>query len=333
MSDYLAFRKRARFYILPMLTILVFSWIALFSLSCRYYKLERKLDPENRDWLMRVRYIITKDEQHAFLDLPEAEREEFKEEFWERRDPDPDTEENEFRIEYENRLEQAEELFVSEGKPGWLTDRGRIYILFGPPMDRITNPMGSTSQTRCQEVWYYGNFPVVFIDETCTGSFRLVTYDLTSIRSFNLNYMHELNMAQASAQQTIVGRVEEFKYDWQVEKTLVTDDRIEGKIHISMPYANIWFSEDVGKLSTTLSVHLELKNAEGTLVWEHDSSYPIETNEDELREFKGEEYKIEIPFVFEEEIANLRGGKNKLYAVLTNETGGDEVKKVMDFEI
>jgi hypothetical protein len=145
--------------------------------------------------------------------------------------------------------------------------------------------------------------------------------------------MHELNMAQAAAQQTIVGRVEEFSYDWGVEKTLVSEDRIEGTIHISMPYSNIWFSEDVGKLRTTLSLHLELKNAEGTIIWEHDSSYLIETDEDELKDFKGKEYKIEVPFVLVEEIESLRGGKNKLYAILTNETGGDEVKKVLDFEI
>jgi len=333
MFDFSTLRKRARSYLLPILIILIFSWITLFSLSCRYYKLEGKLDPENKDWLDRVRYIITKDEQHAFLDLPNEEKEEFKEEFWKRRDPDPDTEENEFKLEYDNRLEQADELFLSEGKPGYLTDRGRIYILFGPPMDRITNPMGSSSQNRCREIWYYGNFPVIFEDTTCTGTYRLVTYDLSSMRSFNLNYMHELNMAQAAAQQTIVGRVEEFKYDWKVEKSLVTDDRIEGKIYISMPYSNIWFSEDVGKLTTPLSVHLELKNAEGILVWEHDSTHPIETNEDELKDFKGEEYKMEIPFVLEKEIESLRGGKNKLYATLTNETGGDEVKKVMDFEI
>jgi len=322
-------RKRARSYLLPILIILIFSWITLFSLSCRYYKMERKLDPENKDWLNRVRYIITKDEQHAFLDLPDEEKEEFKEEFWKRRDPDPDTEENEFKLEYEHRLELADELFVSEGKPGWLTDRGRIFILFGPPMDRITNPMGSSSQNRCQEIWYYGNFPIIFEDSTCTGNYRLVT----SLGGRNLNYMHELNMAQASAQQTIVGRVEEFRYDWKVEKSLVSDDRIEGTVYINMPYSNIWFSEDVAKLRTTLSVHLELKNAEGTIVWEHDSSYPIETDEDELKDFKGKKYKIEIPFVLEKEIESLRGANNKLYAIITNETGGDEVKKVMDFEI
>jgi len=333
MIAFLTFRRGARLYLIPILFLFLFSWIALFSLSCHYYKLEKKLDPDNKDWLNRVRYIITREEQHTFLDLPESGREQFKEEFWKRRDPDPDTEENEFKLEYYNRMGKANELFVSEGKSGWLTDRGRIYILFGPPMDRITNPMGYDSYSRCQEIWYYGSFPVVFVDSTCTGNYRLITYDLSSLRSFNLMYMHELNMAQVAAQQTIRGRVEEFSYDLRVEKSFVDEDRIKGTVFISMPYSNIWFSEDAGKLATTLSVHLELKNSEGTLVWEKDSSYRIETDEDEIKELKGKVYKMGIPFVLDKEIASLRAGKNKLHVTLTNETGKDEVKKVMNFEI
>jgi len=333
MIEYQTFLGRAKRLFLPAVAVSLIAWLALCSLSCHYYKLEKNLDPENKEWLDRVRYVITKEEKHAFLDLPEAEREQFKEDFWERRDPDPDTEENEFKMEYNNRLEQADELFVSEGKPGWLTDRGRIYILFGPPMDRITNPMGYMSQNECREIWYYGNFPVVFVDSTCTGTYRLVTYDLSSLRSFNLMYMHELNMAQAAAQQTIRGRVEEFSYDWRVEKTYAGQDRIEGIIFISIPYANIWFSEEIGKLVTTLSVELELKNSAGELVWEKKAAFRIETDEDELKELKGKEYAMEIPFVLEKKLESLREGKNKIFITLTNETGGDEVKKVMNFEI
>ncbi|MGB7295622.1 MAG: GWxTD domain-containing protein [Candidatus Aminicenantales bacterium] len=320
-------------YLIPVLFLFLLAWAALFSLSCHYHKLEQKLDSDNREWLNRVRYIITRDEQHTFLDLSESEREQFKEDFWNRRDPDPDTEENEFKLEYYNRMGQADELFRSEVKSGWLTDRGRIYILFGPPMDRIANPMRYDSQSRCQEIWYYGNFPVLFIDSNCTGTYRLETHDLSSIRGFNLMYMHELNMAQAAAQQTIRGRVEEIRYDWKVEKTLIGEDRIEGTVFISMLYSNIWFSEDVGKLATTLSVYLELKNSEGALVWKKDSSFRIGTDKDELKELKDKEYEMEIPFVLEKEIASLRAGQNKLYITLTNETGGDEGKKAMNFEL
>ncbi len=114
---------------------------ALLS-ACRLYKLARQLPPEYADFLSQVRYIITKEEEKIFLELPHSEKDRFIEEFWARRDPDPDTEENEFKTEFFKRVERANALFISEGKPGWLTDRGRIYVLFGPPTDRITDSLG-----------------------------------------------------------------------------------------------------------------------------------------------------------------------------------------------
>lgn len=318
---------------MPLIAFLSLSWMVIFFGSCRYYKLEQKLDPVNKDWYNKVRYIITKEESHIFLDLPDAEKEQFKEEFWKRRDPDPNTEENEFKMEYYARLDQADDLFISEGKPGWMTDRGRIWILFGPPLDRITYPMGYSAASRCQEVWYYGDFPVVFIDSTCTGTYRLVTYDLTSIRSYNLMYMHDINAAQASAQQTIQGRVEDVRFDWEVDKTLDTPDRVEGTLLVKIPYANIWFAEEGSKLVTTLELRFELKDSEENTFWEYVNKYKVETDEEDLKEKKGEEYKVEIPFVLEKGLDQLRKGKNRLYGFLTNETGGVTAKKVKEFNL
>jgi GWxTD domain-containing protein len=110
------------------------------SVSCKLYNLERKLDPEYADFISKVRYIITGDERRIFLELPDSEKPKFIEEFWQRRNPDPTAKENAFQIEYFNRIERANKFFMGEGTPGWLTDRGRIYILFGPPRDRITQP-------------------------------------------------------------------------------------------------------------------------------------------------------------------------------------------------
>jgi GWxTD domain-containing protein len=83
----------------------------------------------NADFISKVRYILTKKERKIFLELALSEREQFIEKFWERRDPDPDTEENEFKMGYLNRVEKTSELFVSEVKLGWLTDRGRICFM------------------------------------------------------------------------------------------------------------------------------------------------------------------------------------------------------------
>jgi len=90
------------------------------------------LDPESRDFYKTAQLIMTKEEKEIFNHLPDKEsRGEFIEEFWAKRDPDPDTEVNEFKQEFLKRIDYANKYF-KEGIPGWKTDRGRIYIIFGP---------------------------------------------------------------------------------------------------------------------------------------------------------------------------------------------------------
>src|SRR5215216_5294093 len=90
-----------------------------------------------KDWLDKdVTYIITDEERKAFKKLAtDDERERFIEEFWHRRDPDRDTDENEFKEEYYERIAYANEHFAS-GIPGWKSDRGRIWIMYGKPDER-----------------------------------------------------------------------------------------------------------------------------------------------------------------------------------------------------
>src|SRR5436309_4804791 len=96
-----------------------------------------------KKWLQEdVLYIITEEEKKVFKDLQtEEERENFIEQFWVRRDSDPRTSENEFKEEHYRRIAHANERFAS-GIPGWKTDRGRIYILYGPPDDVEKYPGG-----------------------------------------------------------------------------------------------------------------------------------------------------------------------------------------------
>jgi len=316
------------------ISFFVSSSLIFFSSSCRLYRLERNLDPANADFLSKVRYIITGKERKIFLELPDSEKEAFQEEFWKIRDPDPGTEENEFKMEYFNRIETADDLFVSEGRPGWLTDRGRIYILFGPPFEIITYPMGSSPESRCSEIWYYGDFPVVFVDSTCTGQYKLVTYNLTELRDFNLMYMHELGRAQDRAQQTIVEKEPSFfDFNWRVNKNIIEENRVEGIIEIEIPYEVIWFKDEGDMLKTVLDVRLELKDFEAHLIWEFEVAYEIAFKVDELREMKSVKYKIEIPFVLKEELDRLHMGKNLLHAVVRNRISKEEAKKAMEFKI
>lgn len=97
---------------------------SFFNASCRRMILESRLEPESREFYSKVRYIISEAERKIFLELPPSEREKFIEEFWKRRDPIPETEENEYKIEYLNNIETANKLFKGGGKPGYIQDRG-----------------------------------------------------------------------------------------------------------------------------------------------------------------------------------------------------------------
>jgi len=114
--------------------------------------LKVELSKTYRKWLDEdVRWIITDEEKSAFLQLSnDEERDQFIEAFWQRRDPTPDTEENEFKEEHYRRIAYANEHFAA-GIPGWRTDRGRMYIVFGPPDEIESHPSGGTYERPMEE--------------------------------------------------------------------------------------------------------------------------------------------------------------------------------------
>ncbi len=105
--------------------------------------LKEELKGTYKKWLDEdVRWIITDEERETFKRLSnDEERDNFIEQFWLRRDPTPDTVENEYKEEHYRRITYANEHFAA-GKPGWKTDRGRIYIMFGPPDQIDAHPSG-----------------------------------------------------------------------------------------------------------------------------------------------------------------------------------------------
>ena len=154
-------------------------------------KLSKELESPYRIWEARdAAYIITDAERKALHRLSnDAERESFVEQFWLRRDPTPDTEENEFKEEHYRRIAYANERFAS-GVPGWKTDRGMIYIRFGPPDEIDSHPSGGSYQGTPQEGgqmttfpferWRYrhiddvgNNVEIEFVDQTMTGEYRI----------------------------------------------------------------------------------------------------------------------------------------------------------------
>jgi GWxTD domain-containing protein len=113
----------------------------------RLRSFKREVGKTYQTWLDQdVRYIITPEEEQAFKLLgTDEERDEFIEQFWLRRDPTPDTQENEFREEHYRRIQYANEHFAA-GVPGWKTDRGRIYVVWGPADEIESHPSGGSYQ-------------------------------------------------------------------------------------------------------------------------------------------------------------------------------------------
>jgi GWxTD domain-containing protein len=113
---------------------------------------KKEVNPTYQKWLNEdVVYIITPEERDAFKQLSnDEERDNFIEAFWQRRDPTPDTEENEYKEEHYRRIAYANEHFAA-GVPGWRTDRGRMYIVFGPPDEIESHPSGGTYERPMDE--------------------------------------------------------------------------------------------------------------------------------------------------------------------------------------
>ncbi|MDP8988663.1 MAG: GWxTD domain-containing protein [Acidobacteriota bacterium] len=154
-------------------------------------RLKKELETPYKKWLTEdVGYIISDDERKAFKAFQtDEERDQFVEQFWLRRDPTPDTEENEYREEHYRRIAYANQYFAS-GIPGWKSDRGMIYIKYGPPDERDQHNGGTeerdiqegggTTSMFPYEKWRYRylegfppNVEIEFVDTTMTGEFRM----------------------------------------------------------------------------------------------------------------------------------------------------------------
>lgn len=155
-------------------------------------ELRQELSETYRKWLDQdVRWIITPQEKKAFLSLSnDEERDAFIEQFWRRRNPNPDSPENTYREEYYARIAYANEHFAA-GKPGWMTDRGMIYIKFGKPDSIDSHPSGGMyerpisegggeTSTFPFEVWHYRyidgigeNINIEFVDTCMCGDYEM----------------------------------------------------------------------------------------------------------------------------------------------------------------
>jgi GWxTD domain-containing protein len=183
-------------------------------------QLQGEIKGAYKTWLEQdVSYIITDEERKAFKSLSnDEEREAFIEQFWLRRNPNPDSPENEFRDEHYRRIAYSNEHFAA-GKPGWKTDRGHIYIAFGKPDSIDSHPSGGSYQRPMDEgggetstfpfeTWHYrylegigDNIDIEFVDTCQCGDYHF-TIDrsekdaLLRVPGAGLTQWEEMGMAK-----------------------------------------------------------------------------------------------------------------------------------------
>lgn len=297
-----------------------FTLFSLILASCSMKQMEKNLDPEGQKFLSEVRYLITKGEREAFLELPPSERDQFIEEFWKRRDLDPETEENKFKEEYYQRIEEANRLFTGGGTPGWLQDRGRVYILIGAPDQREAFPRGRTFYDVPSEVWYYGLFPVMFIDPHWSGNYKLDPQSAQHVAEINKAQMaFKQRIWKNTGKDTPVGVLE---LELEIKK-------IQGKqpiLRVKIPYRNIKLTAEGEKLKTTLELSLAVFSASQKKVWEFAKKYTILLEQDELEGLYGQEYTIEIPL-------NLNQGDYDLVLELIDAVDGSKGRGKISFQV
>lgn len=334
------------------------SLVCCFFLSCATTPKEYRLDPASEEFLSHVRYIITQEEQKIFLELPPSARAGFIEEFWGRRDPDPETPRNEYKEAYYQRMEEANHLFRGGGRPGWLQDRGRIYVLFGRPNERQTQPMGGrpidpyedpremidsrrvATGEKPSEVWVYYNLfsslrephavRIVFVDSYGTGDYRLATNldelipgGIDSLLKPNLGFLHELHKEEAARAQLTLQRAL-FDFSWEFIKQTGKGRTSNLLIHITLPYRKIIFREEDGRMRAKLELEILVREDSEEVLWEQKNEYELDFSQDFLKANRDGAWKTEIPV-----LRRLEKGRHSVYLGLRNVSGDQEIEKLL----
>jgi len=349
---------------IAILVMVVVIALNLLFISCATKRLEKRLDPDSEDFYNKVRYIISREESKIFLELPPSARDEFVEKFWERRDPTPDTDRNEYEEAYFARIDEANRLFKGGGRPGWLQDRGRIFILFGPPNERETNPMGGKPvdpyvdpKTMVEgkrvaigekptETWvYYDLFSalqkpqairLIFVDAYGTGDYKLATnldemlpgtMGIETQFEPSLVFTHEL-YKEIGDRTRLKQKRALFNFSWEFVKQKNRDLGSNLLIDITLPYKKIIFEEEAGRLKAKLELAVQVKNADDEIVWQVTNNYNIDFREEYLEHNMGDVWKIEVLVG-----KWLEEGEYVVYIRLENLSGQQKLEKLLPFKM
>jgi len=283
---------------------------------------EEPLSESSREWLDEVvPYIITKAEKEFFLSLPnEIERGKFIQGFWRKRDPNPETPVNEFKMDYYKRVALANKFFGSSGVDGWRTDRGKVYILLGPPNDIQRDMMPSTFSTPVyhgpKEIWnYWGlsnprlpyNLEFVFVDRLGTGDYvleRNVRLGETGGQPFDLDASHyyfDYLEIMAEAMKNPYENLDELRgiittqvaYEQITFQSSMFYFKGAGKkthipLAVSIPFTACTRKEIEGKYFISLNLLVQVSNKLGQIIFERSKDIDIKQTSVEMEAAKTE---------------------------------------------
>lgn len=284
----------------------------LISMSCG---ISRKvvLDPESRKFYETARLLMTKEEKDIFNHLPDREsRQEFISNFWAKRDPDSDTEENEFKEEFFSRIEYAN-LHFREGIPGWKTDRGRIFIYLGPPDKIDQRPFINDPSVKGFIWWgYYGyKLGIEFIDTRGDGS-----YVINRHMGSYANLLWAIDKAKFGQVFTPYGS----KYlDFDIRF-----DRERKEIEISIPVSCLSFREEDGLLKADFEFKFFINEKGGLKRDEFTQIRSFEKPEDEVLQL--EEIIFNFPY-------DLKPGKYYFDVLVIGKEGIGKARKIFEIKL
>lgn len=289
--------------------ISLFLMIFLFSTGAGISRATIPQEPRPKEpfsawsklWLEEVvPYIINSLEKELFLQLrTERERGEFIESFWKKRDPNPSTPENEFKLEYYRRIALANRFFGTSGIAGWRTDRGKIYILLGAPKDVQRDFSSSSSDFSLfqgpKETWQYWDLPnpklpynleFVFVDKFGTGNYvldrslrvdqgRNETFDINSV-TFQFDAMETLSEALKNPFENleklkgVVTTKVDFNlipFHWDVFSFKSSAKKTYLPLLIEIPYSSLPVKKSGEDDFVSLNLSLNVSNTLGQIVF------------------------------------------------------------------
>jgi GWxTD domain-containing protein len=263
-----------------------------------------KLDKDDKKWLEQVQALIQSDEQDVFRNIPKADRAEFQVIFWARRNPTgPDGPANEFKDQYLKAVAQADKKFGGTGRPGSMTDCGRVFLILGPPDDMRTDEQesersgmssdgsmtGMSGMARSVQVWTYRNRPKLTFeggklemrfDERCSLPGGSALIEQLGKKAATLVVVPEvkpeigsdgrlvkladiLKRKVSPAKELLSQPREDFTFEQQQKLTLLGQNGTYAAGLLRVPASGLTVTDEAGKKKVTVLVATELLDVDG----------------------------------------------------------------------